>query len=412
MKAKRLLANLAIFLLSGFIIVYIIIQLISGLTQDVSFELAEVHQIDDVVERECYLARNESLIYAEQSGITTYSVSEVQKIGTNQLIATVFSDTHGVDLQQKIKKIDEKIKILERSAIDTSYLTSDVAKIDAKIYNSLVKIHRSITQDDISLAKQHKEDLLINYNKRQIITSDTESFDSRIESLKKEKEALTSSLQNPLCSVYAKNPGYFSTLLDGYESIFTPQAIENLTVDSYHELISRSPQEVSDLAIGKIITDFHWFALCEMDSEQADEFSVGETYPVTFLYSSGDVLDAKIERKITQTDTDQVVLVFLIEEVPQDFDYSRKQSIRIIKEKITGLTFPHSALRLSDGIQGVYIIDGNSVAFRKVDIVYSSNSQYFSREKASNDENAKEYLSRYDRVIVEGKDLYVGKLLD
>ena len=107
-----------------------------------------------------------------------------------------------------------------------------------------------------------------------------------------------------------------------------------------------------------------------------------------------------------------MILVFLIEEVPQDFDYTRQQTIKIVRKSVGGIAFSQSALRLIDGVQGVFVVAGNTVEFRRVDIIYSSDSLYFSREKERTDEDAKEYLSRFDRVITEGKDLYIGKILD
>lgn len=412
MKAKKLLINLTVFLISGFVIFYIIIQLVSNLSRDVSFQHASLLDVEDTLEKTCYLVRNESVLYADQTGVTTYSVSESQKVGSDQLIATVFSDSRGVDIQKQIQDIDEKIAILERSSVDTSYLTSDISKIDGKIHNSLVKLHLAVVQNKIGLSEQHQEELLINFNKRRVITSNDEGFESQIQALKNEKESLTASLQNPLCSVHTQKSGYFSTLLDGYETKFTPEVLKDLTVDSYHELIAQTPNEKDSNAIGKVITDFDWHTLCEVSSAEAERFVVGKNYNLTFLYSSGQQISSRLERKISQTDTDAVVLVFVVEEVPQDFDYTRKQTVRIVMDTTKGLAFPLSALRIVDGVQGVYIIDGNSVGFRKVDIVYASGSQYYSREKKNGDQDAKSYLGRYDRVITEGKDLYVGKILD
>ena len=61
-------------------------------------------------------------------------------MGSSQIIATVYTSSRGVEIQERIRQIDDKIKVLESSSIDTSYLTSDVSKIDAKLYDYLLKI--------------------------------------------------------------------------------------------------------------------------------------------------------------------------------------------------------------------------------------------------------------------------------
>lgn len=412
MKAKRLLVSLAFFLLSSFVIVYIIIQLVTGLTTDAKYEYATAKTIQNTLEKDAYLVRNEAVLYAEKNGVLTYTVSESQKLGKDQLIATVFSSESGVDIQKQIFQIDERIELLERSTVDVGYMTADINKIDERIYDSLIKIRLAIDNNDISLASQIKDDLLINYNKRHLIKTGKTQYDAQIKALQEEKNKLTLSLQNAVCSVHSPTSGYFSTLLDGYETIFTADLIKNLTVDSYREAIKKEQIDYGNLAIGKIVTDFDWYTLCEVSSNEAEELSSGRRYKITFSYSSGKQFDAILEKKVTQTDTDSVILVFLIENVPQDFDYTRKQSIQIVKESYEGLSFPRSALRVVDGVQGVYVVEGNSVGFKKVDIIYAGDSLYFSREKNINDEDYKKYLSRFDRVITEGKDLYVGKILD
>ncbi len=412
MKAKSLLKSLAVFCVSGFVIVYIIIQLVSTLTSDVAYQYVSVQDVDNSLESTGYIIRNETVIYAEQSGIINYAVSESQKLGSNQMVATVFSDLEGVDVQNKIQKINNKIAVLEKSAIDNSYLTSDVSKIDALIYDSLVKIKKSVNDDDIYVTQQYKSDLVVNFNKRHLITTSSGSFEDQIKLLQEEKNQLTTSFQSPLCTVFSPKAGYFSTLLDGYENYFTPKLLNTLTVDSFHSLTQQQKADYDALALGKIISDFDWYTLCEVSVKDAEDFIVGSKYPITFLYSSGEKLKATLQRKITQTDADSVVLQFLIEEVPEDFDYTRSQTIRIVKSSVEGIGFPRSALRVIDGVQGVYVISGNAVGFKEVDIINTTESTYFAKEYKTTDAEYKKHLNRFDRVITEGKDLYVGKILD
>lgn len=433
MKAKRLLFGLTVFLLSAFIIAYIVIQLISGLTTDVQYQYASSVVSDHALEKTGYLVRNETVLYADQEGVLTYSAKESQKMGINQLVARVFDNTQGVTIQNQIRKIEEKISILERSSVDTSYLTSDVSKIDAKLYDSILKTKLSVLDGKINLTPVYKKDLMINFNKRQLITTSALNFDEQIQALKDEKNKLTASLHDPLNSVYAPVAGYFSTLLDGYETSYTPSVINDLTVDSFHQLIERTQQDYGPRAIGKMITDFHWYTLCEVNASEAERFIEGRTYRISYLFSAGQQIQAVLQKKVSQTDTENTVLVFLIEEIPSDFDYTRMQTIRIVLDSTEGISFPRSAMRMVDGVQGVYVISGNAVSFKKVDIIHSTDSHYLSKTPESIDKekqaaaqkaqedgvtspmeniNPKEYLSQFDRVITEGKDLYVGKILD
>lgn len=412
MNAKKILFRLGIFLLSSFVIVYVLIQLISSLSSDVSYEYVSEQDHEASLEKTAYIVRSETILTAENDGILSYIASESQKVGIGQQIANVYSSSQGMSLQNEINEIERKIAVLTRSAIGNSYLTSDVNKIDQKIYENIIKARSSVESNDLSLVSDSKEEVLINMNKRQLVTSGKDNFSEQIEALNQKKESLTATLQSALSSVYAPQTGYFSTLLDGYETIFTKDKIKNLTLSSFDELVSAEKVKYSNTTIGKIITDFDWYTICEVTATEADAFQIGRAYPVTYLYSSGQQLSAVLEKKITQTDSNRAILVFLMEEVPNDFDYSRKQTIKLITDKKSGISFPASALRIVDGVQGVYIVAGNVVDFKKVEIIDSTQSKFFSKEFDKTEENADQYLSRFDRVITEGKNLYVGKILN
>jgi hypothetical protein len=118
-----------------------------------------------------YIVRNESVVSANHSGIISYSAAETQKVGVNQLIATVYPSSHEINLQNNIDRITRKIAVLKKSSVDTGYQTSDVSKIDDRIYTSLVKIRQAVSSNDLYLTEQYTEDVLINLNKRHLITS-------------------------------------------------------------------------------------------------------------------------------------------------------------------------------------------------------------------------------------------------
>ena len=409
MNAKRLLGNLAVFLLSAFIIVYIVIQLVSNLTVEVEFEFAEKTTLSETIEKEAYLVRNETVLHSGADGIVTYFVKESEKVAANEIIANVYHSSEAVTIQNRIREIDSKLDILQKSAVDTGYLTSDVSKINSKIYNSLVQMKLALANHRVSLTSQYKEELLVNFNKRQLITNNKKSFSDRIEELQAEKASLTDDLQNPLSSVVTEKAGYFSTLLDGYESVFTVPRIQSLTVDSFHEMLQEPPKDYGQDAIGKIITDFDWYTLSEMSKEEASLFTVGKSYSLVFLGATRDTIQATLHRVISQTDTDRVVLVFLIEEIPTDFDYTRHQNIRISYREYTGLSVPKGALRIVNGTEGVYVLSGNQVEFKKTEIIHTGESLYICTPA---DWQHREFLALHDRIIVSGKDLYVGKIVD
>ena len=69
MKAKEILAGIGFFLLTVFVITYLMVQMISGLTSDVSYEYASHQSFEKVLEKTGYLVRSEEVLYSESNGI-------------------------------------------------------------------------------------------------------------------------------------------------------------------------------------------------------------------------------------------------------------------------------------------------------------------------------------------------------
>ena len=68
---------------------------------------------------------------------------------------------------------------------------------------------------------------------------------------------------------------------------------------------------------------------------------------------------------------------------------------------------PAQALRQQDGAWGVFVLDGNVASFKPVTWNYSTDS-YFLVPCAK---SSKEGLFRYDRVIVQGRNLADNKVI-
>ena len=58
--------------------------------------------------------------------------------------------------------------------------------------------------------------------------------------------------------------------------------------------------------------------------------------------------------------------------------------------------------------EGVYVKVGEKVVFKKLDVLYRGDGFVLSNAR---DDSETQYLKLFDEIIVEGKDLYDGKIL-
>ena len=94
----------------------------------------------------------------------------------------------------------------------------------------------------------------------------------------------------------------------------------------------------------------------------------------------------------------------------QDLVKSRTAQIKIMFDEYNGIRIPSAAIHFDEeGKKGVFIKVGVNIYFRYIDIVRTEGD--YTLVKDTTDKKEKGYLSLYDSVIVEGTDLYDGKIV-
>ena len=115
----------------------------------------------------------------------------------------------------------------------------------------------------------------------------------------------------------------------------------------------------------------------------------------------------KIESVNVTEGSDILTVVLRSNIMNEEIAALRIEPVKIRINSVEGIAVDRMALRTVDGEKGVYVKEGNLVNFKKVNIIYSDSNIVLS--KAQPLDNS--YLAVYDEMILEGTDLYDGKLL-
>ena len=412
---KKIFVRTLIFIAVIFAVIYCYIQMKTIFDSVITTEVANTYNAEIKVSSDCYILRNEYIISSDSNGVYNYLVNEGDKLSKHQRIADVYSSTDDLETHSKVKELNERIEVLENSAVNKKYLKLSISKIDSEIDEYISLFHTCDSVGDYSLAVQNKNEFLTLLNKRHLIVSAEDDYEELIGDIKDRKKQLTDSLSDPTDSVISPQTGHFYSSVDGYEEVFTLDMLKNLTVDSFFEAIDNSSPTDTSNAVGKIVVDFEWYTLCVVDKESSVFYNSGEYYTVSYPYSGGVGIKSLLKSKITQSDRDEVILVFVTDNIPEGFNFVRKQSVQIIRENYNGLKISKDALRIVDGYEGVYILLENVVRFKRCDII-CENEDYYIVSFDDPYEDSEEalpygYLQIYDVVITRGKDLFDGKMV-
>ncbi|MHC1694459.1 MAG: HlyD family efflux transporter periplasmic adaptor subunit [Eubacteriales bacterium] len=421
MQAVKILKRIGITLLCVGISAYLIFQTFRKPGADIETQRADYTTRLETVETDTYVLRNEILLYPPSTGIVDFLVPNATRVAIDQKIANIY--VNGTDMSQRLRafQLENKLDILKRSNVNTDYVFTSVEKIDEQVQGYYLDLLKRNSERSASDIRTGSNEMLVLLNKRQVITRAQGSFTSAISTISSELETLKAQLYTPAAgyagSVYSPDIGTVFTYVDGYESLFTKSAVDNMSVEFYNKLIASSPDEaIKNGAIGKLATDFDWYMMCKLDRDKALLFEKDKNYKIIYPYSADQKLSCSLYQKVERTDSDEVILIFKTILTPPDFDYSRKQTVQIVLSEISGLRVPINALRLVDGVQGVYVLEkGNTVVFKPIpqrDMLEKFENYYIISEPNPEEEDSSTKLALYDDIIVSGKDLYDGMIIE
>ena len=258
--------------------------------------------------------------------------------------------------------------------------------------------------------------LLVILNKRYLVVNALKDFGNVVEALEGQKTSLSTSSASG-DSILAPESGYFYSDVDGYESILTPQLLQEGSVDSIISAINSDPLPVEKNVVGKIASEYEWYTVCIADKDISQLFSSGEYYDVSYPYSVGHTVKSLLSNKIVQNDSEKVILVFQSSSNNESFNFMRSQVAEVKLDEFSGLRVHKDALRIVEGQEGVYVLNGNTIEFKRANKVYENDGYYVISvndplsDLPEEEQSDFEYLEMYDAVINNGKELYHGKTI-
>ena len=413
----KYLKNVVKYMLSAvlclILIAYIVYHLAGGFKTEIGTTPATLVTVESTYTTGVTLLRRETVLYSPTSGDISYLFSDGTKVAIRSNVAEVYPQNGSYEIRQRIMEIDLAIRLLERSNMSDAEKRTDTASTDMIIRKDIYKLLDSIDKGNISAAHTLSDDLLVQLNRRRIITKNVLNYNGKIAMLKKEKETLSGSVSGSESTVQTPSGGYFYSTLDGYENILSSENIDKMSYSEYLTLVSRPAEDlnVSDKGypVGKIVTDHLWYVACEIDIDDLHNYETDKDYSIKFPYNNDTAITMTLYHILSEVGSDTAVLIFETGTLPANFNYLRHQTVQIVSEYYTGCRIPISALRVVNGQAGVYVLHGSKIVFKRIEPLYEYDGYIISADKSADDAS---YIAKNDFIVTKGKDLYDGKIIE
>ncbi|MBR5768156.1 MAG: hypothetical protein IKX86_05755 [Clostridia bacterium] len=412
---KNVLKYIASGVLAVVIIAYILYHITGGFTPDIDTVTAAEATAEETLSSRAVIMRNEQVVYSTTEGNVNYLKNDGDKVAAWEKVAEVFPSQNSQELFNEIVALNKRIDLLKNSNMTESERRSDTESIDKSIWAGYYEFLKYSSDGNMSAANVAKDDLLINLNKRRIITRSVLSYTSLISELTAQRDALYERLSNSEMQINTSSAGYFYSFVDGYETAFSSSNISMLTYAAFMEKKSSPAEDFSSTGfgypVGKVVTDYIWYAACEIDKAELHYFETGKNYSVKFPQNNGATVSMYLYRILYDVDSDVAVLILRGSVIPSDFSFSRTQTVQIVRKSYTGFRIPTSSVYLLEGYNVVYTLRGTKVVMRRVEPLYEYDGYFIVAERTTKSDDPIAWLTKNDLVITRGKDLYDGKII-
>lgn len=371
-----------------------------------------VREVTDLrlISGDAYLFREETVLTSPSKGLVNELARDAVKVGKGSVLAEVwngYSDERLTASQLELDRVNAMIELLEDSALPANVTLSQSGLFRTEAENTYLSLQNAKEERDWTAIEALGDSLLISLNRYASITGGEATVEETLSGLRRTKGELL--LGERVAQVTASQSGYFygRGFVDGYETLFTPQALNSMTADRFFELIQAEPvAPESGVAIGKLVGDYEWSLAIPFDAEERAWFAAGGTYRFQFPENRNRELTLLCEHLIETPDGGAIV-IFSSDEIPRDFNFFRSQRVQITVGSLEGYYIPTTALREQDGVTGVFIFENSTICFRRIEIVYQGDGYVIAAERG---ERGDDYLDQLDILITSGKNLYEGRV--
>lgn len=409
-KTKSVFSRIAVGAVCVAILAYTVFHMISLFSSELSTVVVGTTTDETKIAFSGYIFRDEELLFSEYGGAVDYVAEDGLKVAAGDTVAVVYEQGNYSNIIESIDMIDHMVAILEE-ATDKSATLSDLPDINMELRETHGNIMTRLANGDIRGISENISSMTADLGKISALTSESSPVTETLEALRAERQRLMAAGGNSEL-VKAQKSGYFFSGADGYEGIFTMAAADSLTPDNYFECVTSSPSNLNNQgAVGRMIYSSEWKFAANLPLSDAQVFEEGGVYETVFTGNDHISLPLTLESITRDDDAATVLLIFSCDRMPKGFSFDRFQSVEVTVKSVTGINVPKSATHRSGGKLYVYILKGSVVFERCIEVIHEGSDFYTVRDGVE-DSGEDVYLQSNDILILDGQNLFDGRILE
>lgn len=376
------------------------------------------YRMEEAVSVSGYVVRQERVLPDQTGGVLQVRRAEGERVAVGGTVAAVYADQASVDRQTEIEALNARIEQLQY-AREAEVGVEVAQKLDAQIRRNILDYRAALTAGHLGDAQKQGAQLRAQVLKRDYTNTDTADLTLRIQELQAQVKDLKAQIAGAVQRVTAPVSGLYSAVVDGYESVLTPESILELTPS---QLSAVKADSGTASGVGKLVLGDSWYYVAAMQAQEAQ--ALEEAGELTLRFAKGVERDLRVTvAHVGAEENGRCVVVLKGRTYLAELTLLRQQSAQIISNSVEGIRVPEEALRVmtttrtdEDGNTtesqsiGVYCVVGVEARFKPVEILYSGENFVLVRADQPSDKETLR-LRPGDQVILSARDLSDGKVV-
>ncbi len=388
------------------VIIYFITFVIKMNSNPYKTETAIQRNIQNTIETKGFVVRDETYLTASDPNGTIVSIAEDGKrVGSGETVAISFKTADSAAIYVRINELNSEIDYYNKLKNKVGAGTNSPSSYNNMVNSACLNYISSSKSEIGGEFDDALSDLRDAITTKQLAVGKVISVDEKLASLQAELLSLQDKASG-YTSIASPNPGYYIGSVDGYENAVKYSDVLNMNVSSINELLSSDSSKPPENVMGKLVDAFNWYILCNVPYDVSGSIEVGKTVKVKVPTMSSETFECTVEKK-GDKEGDSISVILKCGLMNRDVAKLRITDIQIITDEFMGFRISNDAIREVDSQKGVYVLRGDTVQFKKVNIMYSS-EEYSIIENNDDDSS---FIRQYDTVITQGVDLYDGKVI-
>lgn len=394
-------------------------------------QVAEEVTVQDTVSLDAFVVRDEQYISGALKGTIVPLVADGDRVASGDAVARVFAREEDAadfaELEESIRIRDRYIRLSDQTELDAL----DMQKLNAEIDDTYTQLLRTIASGNYAAVSDTVgglEDLLAS---KQVLKDGTIDLEDKISALDNriyELESKNISLQN----VDAPISGYYIGNVDGYETAVSYANLDQISVSTVEAALKYTPKVINN-TMGKIVASYKWYIIANVESKYSKLLEKGESLKINIPeYGYKDV--KVIVEQMSEEKDGKIALALSCNVMNETYANMRVESIELVVNEYTGYKVKTSAIHTYDPAKEtttadadedvtdpttettqapekmtvVYILRGTVMNARRVEVIYTDGDYSIVKSDSKTYQGIRP-ISRYDEVIVKGRNLKNGR---